>query len=248
MVRGSLRKLEDVDGHFLEKALLEQKTNPRSYPLSEDERKKLQVLTVKTHDSKEVVVSVPVKGEGTDASPVPEQETRESIRVQAALARMGERMGFRIWLPKNDRKKVTEHWTPEKDSLLSSLPMNYNDTTLKTIENIDVIWVRGGSIVRAFEVEHTTAVYSGILRMADLMALQPNLKIEAHIVAPADRREKVLMEITRPVFAMLQSGPLAETCTFVPYEAVEELSKVKLLEHMSDSVIEEFEEYAEETA
>ena len=65
--------------------------------------------------------------------------------------------------------------------MLESLPLNYDDTTLKTVENIDVLWVRRRSIVRAFEVEHTTSIYSGILRMADLMALQPNLDIKAHI-------------------------------------------------------------------
>ncbi|WAC12526.1 hypothetical protein [Dyadobacter pollutisoli] len=62
--------------------------------------------------------------------------------------------------------------------------LNYDTITLRTIENIDVLWIKGRSIVRAFEVEHTTSIYSGILRMADLMALQPNLDIGAHIVAP----------------------------------------------------------------
>ena len=37
-------------------------------------------------------------------------------------------------------------------------------------------------IVRVFEVEHTTSIHLGILRMADLMALQLNLNISAHIV------------------------------------------------------------------
>ena len=33
--------------------------------------------------------------------------------------------------------------------------------------------------------------------MADFMALQPNLNIRAHIVAPEDRKNKVLDEIRR---------------------------------------------------
>ena len=53
---------------------------------------------------------------------------------------------------------------------------------------------RGRSIVRAFEVEHTTSVYSGILRMADLLALQPNMDIKLHIVAPEAKRDKVFQE------------------------------------------------------
>jgi hypothetical protein len=45
----------------------------------------------------------------------------------------------------------------------------------------------GCSIVRAFEVEHTTSVYSGILRMADLLALQPNMDIKLQFVALEDK-------------------------------------------------------------
>ena len=78
-------------------------------------------------------------------------------------------------------------------------------------------WLRGRSIVRAFEVEHTTAVYSGILRMADLLALQPNMDIKLHIVAPTARREKVFEEITRPVFSLLEKGPLADSCTYLSH-------------------------------
>ena len=81
--------------------------------------------------------------------------------------------------------------------LFDSLPLNHDNATLKTIKNIDVLWVRGRSIMRAFEVEHITSIYSGILRMADLMALQPNLHISVHIAAPTERRDKVSQEISR---------------------------------------------------
>src|SRR6185436_2015173 len=111
-----------------------------------------------------------------------------------------------IWLPRADRAAVLKEWTGDTQLLLDRLPLNYDDTTLRTIEQIDVIWLRGRSIVRAFEVEHTTAVYSGILRMADLLALQPNMDIKLHIVAPVAKREKVFQEIRRPVFSLLEKG------------------------------------------
>ncbi len=156
-------------------------------------------------------------------------------------------MGLKIWLPRRDRGRVAIHWQPEEEgTLIDSLPLNYDDTTLKTIENIDVIWIKGRSIVRAFEVEHTTSIYSGILRMADLMALQPNLNIRAHIVAPDDRKDKVLNEIRRPVFTLLEKGPLSESCSFISYDSIKELSSDRKLEHMRDSVLEDYEEFAEE--
>jgi hypothetical protein len=51
--------------------------------------------------------------------------------------------------------------------------------------------------------------------MADLMALQPNMDIKAHIIAPENRKERVLQEISRPVFTLLEKGPLSESCSFI---------------------------------
>lgn len=78
------------------------------------------------------------------------------------------------------------------------------------------------------------------------MVLQPNLSSSAHIVAPTERKEKVLEEISRPIFAFLNRGPLAESYTFLSYESIHKLSQEKRLEYMKDSVLEEYEEYAEE--
>jgi hypothetical protein len=151
-------------------------------------------------------------------------------------------MGFKVWVPKADAVRVKE-MVPESSSgaFVIRLPLNYDDATIRTIEQIDVLWLRGRSIVRAFEVEHTTAIYSGLLRMADLVALQPNLNIALHIVAPAEREDKVLRELRRPVFSLLETGPLAERCTFIAYADIEELAKDRRLPHMNDSVLEEYE-------
>jgi hypothetical protein len=101
------------------------------------------------------------------------------------LAEIGSRMGMQIWIPRADRAAVLAERHSNQSPVLERLPLNYDDTTLRTIERIDVLWLRGRSIKRAFEVEHTTSIYSGILRIADLLALQPNMDIRLHIVAPA---------------------------------------------------------------
>ncbi len=87
---------------------------------------------------------------------------------------------------------------------------------MSIIEHIDVLWLRGNRVEAAFEVEHTTAVYSGLLRMSDLVALHPNLMMQLYIVAPDARRSKVLAEITRPTFDSLER-PLREVCGFIAY-------------------------------
>jgi hypothetical protein len=201
--------------------------------------------TAKKHGGT-VQVSVPdnIPEEHHDA--IDESEIRESMQVQAILADLGFSMGFKIWIPKPDRGRVLKAWTASADALLEELPFNYETTTLKTIEAIDVIWVRNRSIVRAFEVEHTTSVYSGILRMADLLALQPNMSIKLHLVAPDSKREKVFREIRRPVFSLLEGRPLSEVCTFISYDSIKEIKSLPHGKHMTDSVIEDFEEWAEE--
>lgn len=79
-----------------------------------------------------------------------------------------------------------------------------------------MIWLQRNTFVAAFEVEHTTAVYSGLLRMADLIAMQPNLSIPLYLVAPDERRDKVMTEINRPVFSRM-SPPLNRVCQYIPY-------------------------------
>lgn len=244
-VRGSLVRLEDADGKFLSERLMAQSREGTAYPVDEQESRKLATHTVNRPD-KVVAVTVPDDaGPIGEGQPTHEVEIRESMRVQAQIAEIGARMGMSIWIPRADRGGVLKEWKDQQNSLLDRLPLNYDDTTLRTIEQIDVLWLRGRSIVRAFEVEHTTSVYSGILRMADLLALQPNMDIKLHIVAPASKREKVFQEIRRPVFSLLEKGPLAENCTYLSYQSLKELAGQKHLAHLSDTVLDEYAEEAE---
>jgi hypothetical protein len=246
-VRGSLTRIADSDGALIESVLAEQTAGGADYPVKEEEYRRLLGHTVRRGD-RDVTVIVPEK---TDAIDEPEtqpevQSLRESIQIQALLAEIGDRMGMKVWIPKSDRSGVLAAWRGDHAPLLERLPLNYDDTTLRTIEQIDVLWMKGRSIRRAFEVEHTTSVYSGILRMADLLALQPNMDIKLHIVAPEARREKVHQELMRPVFSFLEAGPLFESCTYIPYDSVRQLAQEPHLPHMSDSVVDAYSEAAEE--
>ncbi len=248
VVRMSLREISQEDGKLIESMLYSQSDDDNSltYPLSDQDHRKLKLTKVRIKDNVEVAVSIPEDTEEEELPAGEEAKKSESKKIQALIAEIGERMGLKIWIPKSDRSRVLEHWKPESNVLLDVLPLNYDETTIKTIEQIDVIWLKRRSITRAFEVEHTTSIYSGILRMADLMALQPNLDIRAHIVAPSDRKEKVLEEISRPVFTLLEKGPLSNSCSFISYDALKEIANEKHLEHMTDSVIDEYAEEAED--
>ena len=243
-LRSSLRKLSNEDGQYLEDLLSSQQVDLHEYTLSSNDKKRLQPSLVNSGSG---LISVSIPEDETSASDHLSAETGH-VQMQAAIAEIGDRMGFRIWLPKNDRQRVLEIWHPSSDMvLLEHLPLNFDQVTLKIIENIDVLWIRRKAIVHAFEIEHTTSIYSGLLRMADLMTLQPNLSISAHIVAPAARRTKVLQEISRPVFSLIESGPMSESCSYLSYDAVTALHGEKNLHHLNDSVLEEYVEYAQDT-
>ena len=244
-IRSSLVTLSNEDGRFLDDLIHRQVKGDKEYPVDDNEYRKLATHRVRRAD-KDVTVTVP-EDRGTELEPAPPQaEQRDSLRVQALLAEVGSRMGMQIWVPRADRQAVLREWKGDHPPLLERLPLNYDDTTLKTIEQIDVLWLKGRSIRRAFEVEHTTSIYSGILRMADLLALQPNMDIRLHIVAPLARREKVFQELRRPVFSLLDRGPLSETCTYLAYDSVKQLAEQPHLDHLSDSVLDEYEEEAED--
>lgn len=242
-LRSSLTPLSDEDGRFLVELLSLQTHGGKTYPLRPEEQNKMNVQRVRAL-GQDVPVIVPDNDE--EEQNVGGGNLRESVRIQALLAKIGHGMGMNIWIPRADRQRVLTELNDPSLRILDRLPLNYDDKTIRTIELIDVLWLRGRAIQRAFEVEHTTSIYSGILRMADLLALQPNMDIRLHLVAPIERKGKVFQELQRPVFALLERGQLSERCTYLSYEAIEELAKEPQLIYLRDDVITKYEEYAEE--
>jgi predicted RNA-binding protein len=258
-VARSLGEVPERDTEQLIQALQEQKNRKQVFELSSSDAKRLEGKRLVALETASAVVEIPPStseeaAEATQLVPAntvhqyqaPYAEARRSIRIQARLAKIGMELGFKIWIPANDEAAVLrELGNSVGDNFLSKLPLNADDNTVDTVERIDVLWVKGRSIVRAFEVEDTTSVYSGILRMSDLIALQPQFRIKLHIVAPEERRDKVRQQILRPTFTYMEGGPLASICTFLSYGAVDELATKPDLRFMRDEIVEEYEEVME---
>ena len=128
----------------------------------------------------------------------------DHTHVQWLLAKVGGQLGCRVWIAANDRRR---DWNGERLGSLSVPrlpPLGLSPDSQRLVSLIDVVWLSGtNQVAAAFEVEHTTSVYSGLLRMADLASLSPNLSFPLYIVAPAARLAKVRRELARPTFHTL---------------------------------------------
>lgn len=181
----------------------------------------------RTFETKGAIVTVPEK-EVEQEPPKLQIEKSTHDEMQYLLLKLGSDVGLDIWVARNDlNKEYNGMIFKDIPNLKKELPRQFDEATNKTIEKIDVLWLQGDAIIGAFEIEHTTSIYSGLLRMADLISMQPNIKINLYIVAPDERRDKVFEEINRPVFAKLKP-PLFQICKFIPYsELKKELDNVK---------------------
>jgi len=165
----------------------------------------------------ETFVSVPEADKSVDeveGQHPQKEEITQHAEIQHLLMKLGAEMSLDVWVARNDRSRMQsiEH-IPR---MLEQIPLQFNEATQRTIELIDVLWLKNNFIVAAFEVESTTSIYSGLLRMSDLLALHPNLDIRLYLVAPDERREKVEQEIRRPTFK-LREKPLQEVCGYLSF-------------------------------
>lgn len=171
------------------------------------------------------VVSVPEQDDdeltAVEQKPTGEPKTRHT-EIQYHLLMLGAELGLDVWVARNDRSRsYNSVLLGAMANMLDELPTQFNDATNRTIELIDVLWLKGNTILAAFEIEATTSVYSGLLRMSDLLALQPNLDLALYLVAPDDRRAKVQQEIARPTFAYREK-PLPKMCGFLGFDKLME--------------------------
>lgn len=227
LVRSSLRTIDPNDGDQILRDLRSQKEHP---VIREYDRKKLyQKSKIPVFVTPKGIVTIPEREdeEEEDAVTTPPTvgesvivpEVSEHTEIEYLLLRLGSEMGFRVWVGRNDRNKEYEgHRFSEISGVMSELPSISIDKNTKTIiENIDVLWFRKSQPVSGFEVESTTSVYSGLLRLSDLVRTVPHLNTDLYIVYPDDRKEKVLREVNRPTFKEGVSPTLSERVRMISF-------------------------------
>ncbi len=138
-------------------------------------------------------------------------------QVQTLLGGIGTTKGFDIWIPQADRIKLDWSLTASFHPLLS-LPVSLA-AVRQIAEEVDVIWIdrKGGTPAAMYEVEHSTPIYSGLLRLNDVHLMLPSLTLRFGIVSNDDRRAVFVRQLDRPTF---KASGLKEICTFLEYQNV----------------------------
>ncbi len=242
--RGSPVKWSQSDGEAVVAAVLSAEKNPVKRPIDPAKLK----YKPKALEAKIGLVTIPESEaeSGSECHPAsdPTKESTAHTEIQAMLLQLGSDMGFDVWVAKNDRSKSHNGLkSSELPKLKAALPLQFDTATNRTIELIDVLWLNGNAIAAAFEIESTTSIYSGLLRMSDLLSMQPNINIPLYLVAPPERRDKVMEEVNRPTFSRL-NPPLADVCSYISFSSLRDyLAKVEgFVKYLKPDFLEELAE------
>lgn len=136
--------------------------------------------------------------------------------VQTLLAGIGHAKGYDVFVPASDEGRLDWALT-EQFPLRHDVPSTF-DHVKGVLCEIDVLWLGRGaqSIKGLFEVEHSTAVYSGLLRFNDIFLTDPRLS-QFVIVSNDTRRALFARQINRPTF---RTSGLADVTSFLQYANV----------------------------
>jgi len=137
-------------------------------------------------------------------------------QVQTLLAGIGHFKGYDVFVPDCDVGRLDWSLTTQFP-LRPTIPAGF-ERVRAILAEIDVIWAAGGrdTVEGLYEVEHSTPVYSGLLRFNDALLTDPKIS-RFSIVSNDTRRDLFSRQLFRPTFK--KSG-LAELCSFLEYANV----------------------------
>jgi type II restriction enzyme len=152
--------------------------------LSEDERIRLEKTIVRRRKE------------------VQEEHNEEDLHseMQYHLLKIGKALGYDVIAASNDRSKSHGGISFLSMCLQVFPDINVDRETLNTVKLIDVLWFQKdtNNVVAAFEVEKSTSIYSGILRLADLSFSMADGDEVFYLIVPDTRERDVKLQLSRP--------------------------------------------------
>lgn len=140
---------------------------------------------------------------------------RTTLIKQLELINLGLSLGYEVYTP--DYTKIKNKLNCELPQEISRLNMAVQvdaNEDKKVIEKIDVIWLKRGLPIHAYEIEGSTVIKSGLTRLNVLNQYIPNCKF--HIVADIKRRGEYVERKSSTLFKELNVN-------FISYDHVNQL-------------------------
>lgn len=152
--------------------------------LSQDERNKMEKLVEKRRKD------------------VQEEQLEDNLHteMQYHLLKIGKALNYDVCAASNDRSR-SHNGNAFSFICLPQFPkLELDADTLNTIKLIDVLWFAKGTnnVVAAFEVEKSTSIYSGILRLTDLSYSIADGDETFFLIVPDSREKDVRLQLSRP--------------------------------------------------
>lgn len=152
--------------------------------LSQIERKKIEKLIEKRREA------------------VEQEKAEDNLHteMQYHLLKIGNSLGYDVIAASNDRSKSHGSDSFSFISLQQFPTIDLEKDTLNTVKLIDVLWFQKGTnnVIAAFEVEKSTSIYSGILRLADLSFTIADGDEVFYLIIPDKREKDVVLQLLRP--------------------------------------------------
>lgn len=147
------------------------------------------------------------------------KELSEHVKMQWKLIKLGMKADSKVWIPRHDQSRIKKQFGFEDFEKQFATGI---DVSIKYVENIDVVWKEEFRIHAAFEIENTTAIYSGLLRFSDLKIMAPNSSYPLFIVAPLSRKNCVFQQVKRPTFREIGFD---KEVRYLAYETINEIDR-----------------------
>ena len=138
--------------------------------------------------------------------------------VQWMLLDVGRRTGHDVWVAMGDRNRKVGA-VRLGDVCLERVPTSVPEASRAIMKRVDVLWFPSGrpNPSALFEVEHSTSIVTGLMRLNDLLVTLPLPPTgwKLAIVAPSRRESRFQNELARPTF---RATGLTDRCTFLGYD------------------------------
>lgn len=133
-------------------------------------------------------------------------EENTHLEMQFQLTHLGRELGYDVFVAANDRTRSLNGVSLQSLTLPQLPPLDLPPEVLRTVSLIDVIWLGRDNrqIECAFEIEKSTSIYSGMLRLLVLASSLAGRTHDFFLVAPDAREREILAQFQRPAFRHVQ--------------------------------------------